>query len=168
MAINEGWKPCFEELPKSDKKTMPSSEEAPQLELKPLPNGLKYAYLGLSETFPVVISSTLNEEHEGKLLNVSRDHKSALGQTIADIKGISPLICTHKIYLEDDCKTSREPQRRLNPTIKDVVKNEVIKLLDAGILCLIFDSKWVSPTQVVPKKSRMTMVKNANNKMIPT
>uniref|UniRef100_A0A2N9HGI3 RNA-directed DNA polymerase n=1 Tax=Fagus sylvatica TaxID=28930 RepID=A0A2N9HGI3_FAGSY len=94
MAVNEPWRPRFEELPKTEKKPMPSSEEIPQLELKPLPNGFKYAYLGP-------------------------------GWTIADIKGISPLICTHKIYLEDDCKTSREPQRRLNPTMKDVVKNEV-------------------------------------------
>ena len=149
---------------------MPSSEEPPQLELKPLPNGLKYAFLGPGETFPIVISSALNEEQEGKLLNVLRDHKSALEWTIADIKGISPLICTHKIYLEDDCKTSREPQRRLNPTVKDV-KNEVIKLLDAGIIYPISDSKWskwVSSTQVVPKKSGMTMVKNENNEMIPT
>ena len=75
------------------------------------------------------------------MLNVLRDHKSALGWTIADIKGISSLICTHKIYLEDDCKTSREPQRWLNPTMKDVVKNEVIKLLDAGIIYPISDSK---------------------------
>ena len=123
--------------------------------------------MGPSETFPIVISSALNEEQEGKLLNVLRDHKSALGWTIVDIKGISPLICTHKIYLEDDCKTSREPQRRLNPTMKDVVKNEVIKLLDAGIIYPIFDSMWVSPTQVVPKKSGMTVVKNENNEMIP-
>ncbi|XP_065629882.1 uncharacterized protein LOC136067643 [Quercus suber] len=168
MAINEGWRSRFEELPKSDKKPVPSSEEAPQLELKPLASGLKHAYLGPGETFPVVISSALNEEQEGKLLNVLRDHKSALGWTIADIKGISPLICTHKIYLEDDCKTSREPQRRLNPTMKDVVKNEVIKLLDAGIIYPISDSKCVSPTQVVPKKSGMTVVKNENNEMIPT
>ena len=168
MAINEGWRPRFEELPKSDKKLVPSSEEPPQLELKPLPNGLKYAFLGPGETFPIVISSALNEEQEGKLLNVLRDHKSALGWTIVDIKGISPLICTHKIYLEDDCKTSREPQRRLNPTMKDVVKNEVIKLLDASIIYPISDSKWVSPTQVVPKKSGMTVVKNENNEMIPT
>ena len=146
---------------------MPSSEEPPQLKLKPLPNGLKYAFLGPGETFPIVISSALNEEQEGKLLNVLRDHKSALGWTIVDIKGISPLICTHKIYLEDDCKTSREPQRRLNPTMKDV-KNEVIKLLDAGIIYPIFNSMWVSPTQVVPKKSGMTVVKNENNEMIPT
>uniref|UniRef100_A0A2N9FQF2 RNA-directed DNA polymerase n=1 Tax=Fagus sylvatica TaxID=28930 RepID=A0A2N9FQF2_FAGSY len=168
MAVNEPWRPRFEELPETEKKPMPSSEEIPQLELKPLPNGFKYAYLGPGETFPVVISAALNEEWEGKLLCVLRDHKLALGWTIADIKGISPLICTHKIYLEDDCKTSREPQRRLNPTMKDVVKNEVIKLLDAGIIYPISDSKWVSPTQVVPKKSGITVVKNANDELIPT
>uniref|UniRef100_A0A2N9F0Y9 Integrase catalytic domain-containing protein n=1 Tax=Fagus sylvatica TaxID=28930 RepID=A0A2N9F0Y9_FAGSY len=139
MAVNELWRPRFEELPETKKKPMPSSEEIPQL----VPNG-------------------------GKLLCVLRDHKLALGWTIADIKGISPLICTHKIYLEDDCKTSREPQRRLNPIMKDVVKNEVIKLLDAGIIYPIFDSKWVSPTQVVPKKSDITVVKNANDELIPT
>ena len=102
------------------------------------------------------------------MLCVLRDHKLALGWTIADIKGISPLICTHKICLEDDCKISREPQRRLNPTMKDVVKNEVIKLLDAGIIYPISDSKWVSPTQVVPKKSGITVVNNANDELIPT
>jgi hypothetical protein len=144
MAVNEPWRPHFEELPKTEKKPMPSSEEIPQLELKPPPNGFKYAYLGPGETFPVVISAALNEEQKGKLLCVLRDHKLALGWTTADIKSISPLICTHKIYLEDDCKTSREPQRRLNPTMKDVVKNEVIKLLDAGIIYLISDSKWVN------------------------
>ena len=104
-------------------------------------------------------------------MNVLRDHKLALRWTIADIKGINPLICTHKIYLEYDYKTSREPQRWLNPTMKDVVKNEVIKLLDAGIIYPISDSKWskwVSSTQVVLKKSGMTMVKNENNEMIPT
>jgi hypothetical protein len=168
MAINEPWRPHFEELPKTEKKPMPSSEAIPQLELKPLPNGFKYAYLGLSETFPVVISAALNEEKEGKLLCVLRDHKSAIGWTIDDIKGISPLICTYKIYLEDDCKTFRELQRRLNPTMKDVVMNELMKLLDAGIIYPISDSKWVSPTQVVPKKSKVTVVKNANNELIPT
>ena len=163
MAINEPWRPHFEELPKTEEKPMPSSEEISQLELKPLPNGFKYAYLGLGETFPLVISAALNEEQEGKLLCVLRDHKSAIGWTIANIKGISPLICTHRICLKDDCKTSREPQRMLNLTMKDVVKNEVIKLLDAGIIYPISDCKCVSPTQVVPKKSGITVVKNAND-----
>ena len=79
-------------------------------------------------------------------------HKNALGWTIADIKGISPFICTHMIYLEENAKPSREMQRKLNPNMKKVVKNEDIKLLDNGIIYPISDSKWVSPTQV-PKKS---------------
>ena len=70
IAINEPWRPHFEELPKTEKKPPPSSEDIPQLEVKPLSNGFKYAYLGLDETFPVVISAALNEEYESKLLYV--------------------------------------------------------------------------------------------------
>uniref|UniRef100_A0A2N9GXZ8 Reverse transcriptase domain-containing protein n=1 Tax=Fagus sylvatica TaxID=28930 RepID=A0A2N9GXZ8_FAGSY len=95
-------------------------------------------------------------------------HKGAIGWTIADIKGISPLICTHRIYLEDNVKPSREMQRRLNPNMKEVVRAEVLKLLDVGIIYPISNSKWVSPTQVVPKKSGVTVVKNENNELIPT
>jgi len=95
-------------------------------------------------------------------------HKNALGWTIADIKGISPLICTHMIYLEESAKPFREMQRRLNPNRKEVVKNEVIKLLDNGIIYPISDSKWVSPTQVVPKKSGVTVITNEKNELIPT
>jgi hypothetical protein len=87
-------------------------------------------------------------------------HKNVLGWTIADIKGINPLICTHRIYLEENAKPSREMQRRLNPNMKEVVKNEVIKLLDNGIIYPIFDSKWVSPTQVVPKTYGVTVITN--------
>jgi hypothetical protein len=64
--------------------------------------------LGENETFPIIISSKLNAHQEGKLLQTLKMHKNALGWTIADIKGISPLICTHKIYLEEDAKPSRE------------------------------------------------------------
>ncbi|XP_065636604.1 uncharacterized protein LOC136070513 [Quercus suber] len=52
MAVNEGWKPCFEELLENEKKIVHSSEEAPQLELKLLPDGLKYAYLGPGKLKP--------------------------------------------------------------------------------------------------------------------
>jgi len=72
------------------------------------------------------------------------------------------------IYLEEDVKPSREMQRKLNPNMKEVVKNEVIKLLDNGIIYPISDSKWVSPTQVVPKKSRVTVITNEKNELIPT
>ncbi|RDY03017.1 Retrovirus-related Pol polyprotein, partial [Mucuna pruriens] len=57
---------------------------------------------------------------------------------------------------------------RLNPTILDVVKKEVTKLLAAGIIYPISDSNWVSPMLVVPKKSEMTMMKNRNDELVPT
>ena len=70
--------------------------------------------------------------------------------------------------MEEDVKPSRQPQRRLNPIMKEVVKKEVLKLLDVGVICPIADSKWVSPTQVVPKKSGVTVVANENNELITT
>jgi hypothetical protein len=102
--------------------------------------------LGENKTFPVIISSKLNVHQKGKLLQTLKMHKNAFGWTIADIKGISPLICTHKIYLEENVKPSREMQRRFNPNTKEVVTNKVIKLLDNGIIYPISDSKCVSPT----------------------
>ena len=114
-----------------------------------MPVELKYAFQGTDETFPVVISSKLDSLQEGKLLYVLRKHKSAIGSNIADIKEISSLVCTHRIYLEDNAKPSREMQRRLNPTMKEIVRIEVLKLLDVSILYPIADSKWVSPTKVV-------------------
>jgi hypothetical protein len=66
--------------------------------------------LGESETFPVIISSKLNAHQEGMLLQTLKMHKNALGWTIADIKRISPLICTHMIYLEENVKPCREMQ----------------------------------------------------------
>ncbi|KAK4394021.1 Retrovirus-related Pol polyprotein from transposon opus [Sesamum angolense] len=71
-------------------------------------------------------------------------------------------MCMHRIYLEDNTKPSCEPQRRLNPTLKEVVMKEILKLLDAGIIFPISDSAWVSPVHVVPKKTGMTVVKNQN------
>jgi hypothetical protein len=162
------WKPRFEELPKSENKALPSSVAIPKLELKQLPSGLKYAFLESGDTFPVVISSILNMDQEGKLVELLRKHKTAIGWTIADIKGISPLICTHRINFEDEVKASRQPQCRLNPNMREVVKTEVLKLLDASIIYPISDSKWVSPTQVVPKKSGVTVVKNEHEELVPT
>jgi hypothetical protein len=133
------------ELPPRSIESIPSSVQSPKPDLKPLPFNLKYSFLGENETFLVIISSKLNAHQEGKLLQTLKMHKNALGRTITDIKGISPLICTHMIYLEENAKPSREMQRRLNSNMK-VVKNEVTKLLDNGIIYPISDSKWVSPT----------------------
>ena len=77
---------------------------------------------------------------------------------------LSPFICTHRIHLEEDVKPFRQPQRRLNPVMKEVVK----KLLDVGVIYPIEDSKWVSLTQVVPKKSEITVVANEHNELIFT
>jgi hypothetical protein len=136
--------------------------------LKPLPDTLKYKYLDSRESLPVIISSDLDEAQEQELLNVLKEHKEAIGWTIEDIKGISLVVVMHKIHLEENAKTSREPQRCLNPAMQEVVRAKVIKLLDAGIIYPIFDSKWVSPIHVVPKKAWITVIKNKDNELIPT
>ncbi|GJY04179.1 reverse transcriptase domain-containing protein [Tanacetum coccineum] len=69
--------------------------------------------------------------------------------------------------MEDEFKPSVQPQRRVKPNIKEVVKKEVIKLLDTGLIYPISDSPWVSPVQVVPKKGGMTVVKNEKDELIP-
>ncbi|KAJ9178572.1 hypothetical protein P3X46_010448 [Hevea brasiliensis] len=103
------------DLPVSHIKLLPSMVQAPVLELKPLPEHFKYVYLGDNETLPVIISSNLTKIEEDRLIRVLRVHKEAIGWTIADIKGISPSVCMHKILVEDEAKPSRKAQRRLNP-----------------------------------------------------
>ncbi|CAN6697883.1 unnamed protein product [Malus baccata var. baccata] len=160
--------PLLEPLDSSMSHLTPSTVKAPKLELKPLPPHLKYAYLAEFETLPVIIASDLNPIEEDKLMRVLKESKSAIGWSIADIKGISPTMCMHRILLEDGSKSTREPQRRLNPHMKEVVRNEVLKLLDVGIIYPISDSKWVSAIQVVPKKVGITVMKNENEELVPT
>ena len=97
-----------------------------------------------------------------------REHKRAIGWTIADIRGISPSFCMHKILMNDEYKPTVEHQRRLNPIMKEVVKKEIIKWLDAGIVYPILDSSWVSPMQCVQKKGGIIVVTNEKNELIPT
>ncbi|CAN6712740.1 unnamed protein product [Malus baccata var. baccata] len=149
-------------------KLLPSIVQPPTLELKPLPSHLKYVFLGEDQTLLVIISSSLTAQEEDKLIRVLKEHKSAIGWTLADIKGISPTTCMHHILLEEGAKPSREAQRRLNPPMLEVVKKEVIKLLHCGVIYPISDSRWVSPVQVVPKKSGVTMVKNEEQELVPT
>ena len=129
---------------------------------------LKYAYLEEHEQCPVVISSLLNNQQENSLLDILRETKQAIGGKITDLKGISPAVCTHHIYLDEEAKSVRQPQRRLNPHMQEVVRVEVLKLLQAGIIYPISDSTWVSPTQVVPKKSGVTTVHNEKGEEMPT
>ncbi|KAB2595254.1 hypothetical protein D8674_017561 [Pyrus ussuriensis x Pyrus communis] len=134
--------PLLEPLEPSRSHLTPSTVKAPKLELKPLPPHLKYAYLAEFETLPVIITSDLTPNEEDKLIRVLKEFKSVIGWSIADIKGISPTMCMHRILLEEGAKSTREPQRRLNPHMKEVVRNEVLKLLDVGIIYPISDSKW--------------------------
>ena len=97
-----------------------------------------------------------------------KKYKGAIRWAIEDLKGISPTVCMHKILMEDDHKPGVQPQRRLNPAMKEVVQKEVVKLLDAGLIYPISDSSWVSPVHVVPKKGGTTVIKNEKNELIPT
>ena len=94
----------------------------------------------------MIISSALDGSLESKLKKLLRQHKGTIGWTIADLKGINASIYNHRIFLEDGTKPVQQMQRRLNPTFQEVVKKEVLKLLDVGVIYPIFDSKWVSPT----------------------
>jgi hypothetical protein len=143
-------------------------ETETKLELKDLPSHLKYAFLEEDGIKPVIISSSLSCKEEKKLIDILKNNKDAIGWTLSDLKGISPSYCMHKIMMEDNFKPVAQPQRRLNPTMKEVVRKEVVKLLEAGMIYPISDSAWVSPVQVVPKKGGMTVIKNEKNELIPT
>ena len=157
----------YVDLPLYAEKLLPSIVQAPKVELKTLPEHLKYAFLGDGETLPVIISSKLSSLQEEKLIRVLKDHRKAIGWTIADIKGISPSLCMHRILLEEGAKPSKQAQRRLNPPMMEVVKKEILKLLEVGVIYPISDSQWVSPVQVVPKKSGITVVENQDGDLVP-
>ena len=158
----------FESLGENTKTLVPSIEQPPKMEQKPLPSHLKYAYLRMASTLPVIILASLTAIEEDKSLRVLRDHKNALGWSLADLKGIRPSMCMYRILLEDGHKPSVEAQRRLNPTMKEVVRMEVLKWLDTGVIYPIFDSAWVSPVQVVPKKGGTTVIRTENNTLLPS
>ena len=145
-----------------------SELKAPKVDLKPLPNGLRYAFLGPNETYPVIVNDDLTDDELSLLLNELRKYRKAIGYSLDDIRGISPSLCMHRIHLEDESMTSIEHQRRLNPNLKDVVKKEILKLLDAGIIYPISDSTWISTVHVMPKKGGITVVRNEKDELIPT
>ncbi|RDX85484.1 Retrovirus-related Pol polyprotein, partial [Mucuna pruriens] len=145
--------------------TTKESPSQPPMELKPLPKHLKYASLDNEQQLPVIIANNLLPEQEEKLLKVLRQHRKAIGWKLSDLPGINPSICMHRILMEEDIKPIRQQQRRLNPTLLDVVKKEVTRLLTVGIIYPISDSQWVSPMQVVPKKSGMTVMKNQHDEL---
>ncbi|XP_074277088.1 uncharacterized protein LOC141600741 [Silene latifolia] len=113
----------------------------PKVQLKPLPPTLKYTFLDEGEAYPVIINANLSESQEMKLFQTLRTHRGSLGYSIDDIKGLGPSLCMHRIVLEEGSQPKVDGLRRINPKMAEVVKNEVLKLLEAGIIYQITDSK---------------------------
>ncbi|GKF47372.1 hypothetical protein Tco_0137174 [Tanacetum coccineum] len=86
------------------------------------------------DKLPVIIIKNLKDEDKTALIKVLKSHKHAIAWKISDIKGIDPQFCTHKILMEENVKPVVQHQRRVNPKIYEVIKQEVIKLLDAGLI----------------------------------
>ncbi|GKA61210.1 hypothetical protein Tco_0760617 [Tanacetum coccineum] len=125
----------------TDYKIKTSLEEPPtNLEIKPLPDNLEYVLL----------------EEPSFLLKM------------ADIPGICPSFCKHKIQLLDDKKLVVQKQRRLNPNMQEVVRKEIMKLLDTGIIYVVANSPWFSLIHCIPKKGGITVVTNKNDELVPT
>nr|GEW33666.1 reverse transcriptase domain-containing protein [Tanacetum cinerariifolium] len=112
--------------------------------------------------------SSIDEPPEEKtaLIKVPKSQKRAIAWKLSNIKGIDLEFCTHKILMEDDFKPAVQHQRRVNPKIHDVIKNEVLKPLDAELIYPTSDSPWVSPAHYVPKKGGFTVVENEKNELI--
>ncbi|GKD62506.1 reverse transcriptase domain-containing protein, partial [Tanacetum coccineum] len=141
--------------------------EPPEVELKDLPPHLEYAFLADNNKLPVIIAKDLSDDEKTALIKVLKSRKQAIAWKLSDIKGINPEFCSHKILMEDDYEPAVQHQRRVNPKIHDVIKKEVEKLLDAGLIYPISDSPWVSPVHCVPKKGGMTVVTNDDNELVP-
>ncbi|GJS32506.1 reverse transcriptase domain-containing protein [Tanacetum coccineum] len=126
---------------KNDKSSI---DKPPKVELKDLPPHLEYPFLEGDNKLPVIIAKDLSVEEKAALIKVLKSHKRAIAWKLSDIKGINPEFCTHKILMEEDYKPAVQHQRRVNPKIHDVIKKEVEKLLDAGLIYPISDSPWLN------------------------
>ncbi|GJY24606.1 hypothetical protein Tco_0398264 [Tanacetum coccineum] len=119
-----------------------SVNEPSEVELKDLPPHLEYAFLEENDKLPVIIAKDLKNEEKAALIKVLKSHKRAITWKLSDIKGIDPEFCIHKILMEEDYEPTVQHQRRVNPKIYDVIKKEVEKLLDVGLIYPISDSPW--------------------------
>nr|GEZ97792.1 reverse transcriptase domain-containing protein [Tanacetum cinerariifolium] len=119
-----------------------SIDEPPVVKLKDLLPHLEYAFLEGDDKLPIIIAKKLKDEEKTALIKVLKSHKQALSWQLFNIKGNNLEICTHKILTEDDFKPTVQHQRRVNPKIHEVIKKEVLKLFDAGLIYPISDSPW--------------------------
>nr|GEV57163.1 hypothetical protein [Tanacetum cinerariifolium] len=118
-----------------------SIDEPPVVKLKDLPPHFEYAFLEGDDKLPIIIAKYLKDEEKTALI---------------------------KILMEDDFKPAVQHQRRVNPKNHEVIKKEVLKLLDAELIYLISDSPRVRLVHCVPKKGDFTVIENEENELIPT
>jgi hypothetical protein len=104
------------------------------------------------KTYPVIVSDEFSPEQNEKLLNLLKKHRKVIGYSINGLKGLSLAFCTQRIHMEDQCKPAVDHQRRLTHAMREVVKKEVIKLLDAGIIYPVPHSEWVSTVHLCRKR----------------
>ncbi|GJV39713.1 reverse transcriptase domain-containing protein [Tanacetum coccineum] len=131
---------------------LPKIQKELKVKLKDLPPHLEYAFLEGDDNLPVIIAKDLSVEEKAALLKVLKSHKRAIAWKLSDIKGTNPEFCTYKILMEEDYKPAVQHQRRVNPKIHDVIKKEVEKLLDAGLIYPISDILGKDPVHVILKK----------------
>eukprot|EP00253_Pinus_taeda_P028310 PITA_28310 len=99
------------------------------------------------------INPNLTDDQKQQLMKLLKENKEAFAWDYKDMKGISPELCTHRIYIKEGSRPVCQPQRRMNPNLREIVKEELQKLLNAGFIYPISDSEWVSPLVIVPKKN---------------
>jgi len=96
----------------NDDAPLTNKRRVPEVKLKSLPSSLRYEFLGLNSTYPVIVNASLNASQVNSLLGILRMHRKLIGYTLDDLKGIHPSMCTHPSLMEDDHKPSIEHQRR--------------------------------------------------------
>nr|GEV49678.1 reverse transcriptase domain-containing protein [Tanacetum cinerariifolium] len=126
---------------KTDKSSI---NEPPEVEIKDLPPHLEYAFLEGDDKLPVIIAKDLSVEEKTDLIMVLKSHKRAIAWKLSDIKGIDPEFCTHKFLMEEDFEPWFNIREGSIPKFMMSSKNEVLKLLDAGLIYPISDSPWIA------------------------
>ena len=124
-------------------------------------------WIELNATPKIGISTKVRSQEVERLLKTLKKHSAAIGYTLDDVKGISPTLCQHKINMEPDAKPVVDHQRWLNPKMREMVRTEILKLLEQVLIYPIANSRWVSHVHCVPKKRGITVVPNDKNEFIP-
>ena len=120
--------------------------------VKILPNH-KSVPIEIESSKTLNLNPNLSTTETNQVIKLLQENKEAFAWDYVDMKGISPTMYKHHIYIKDDCRPVRHPQRRMNPSMKDIVKIELQNLLNVGFIYLISNSYWVSPLVVGPKKN---------------